>query len=359
MGTFPATLWLANFRLSLRDEGQEVAAAREWERAGGWSGGGWAGEALRARDRPRSYYFIRRRAWMELLDDGFQPHDRPCMITDENSLASRRIGDAWSGVRGLLPSYSTQGIKEILNSAGLPLFKVQDAGTYKGPILDEADKLIRDLDDLSRDRVVMGCIEEIVVFEQRKSARLSEQKLPPDNQNLESLERMLARVGYGLSGRSVFPLSLKLDIDTVSLPQEISEAIAEALRRYRDGRFAGAVTSICGAVDQVTERVFAAKSLGDHKAAAYQERISKSFAASEAEYCEPLQRSGVRPEEVKLIWENHKKSISQAAYVLAAFRREYSDAHGQQNAPTEFVQKSLDCAIYILRSFSGLSQKKD
>jgi hypothetical protein len=42
--------------------------------------------------------------------------------------------------------------------------------------------------------------------------------------------------------------------------------------------------------------------------------------------------------------------------VLGAFRREYSDAHGGQSAPAEFVQKSLDCAVFILRSFTGVKE---
>ncbi len=277
------------------------------------------------------------------------------MSSGQSESTSQRIGSTWSSLRGLLQqAYSTQTIKGVLGKAGLPIFKIQYSGTHKGPFLDEADALVRALDDDSMDRFVVGCIEEVVTLEQGKAAEMSKQGLEPDMLTLGNLEKVLARVGYGLSGRDVFPLSLQLDLEAASLPMEISEAIAEALRRYRDGRFAGAVTSICGAVDKVTERVFSAKAVGDHKGAAYQERVSKSFAALEAEYCSPLLQSGAPPAEVKLIWENHKKSVGQAAYVLGAFRREYSDAHGQQNAPREFVQKSLDCAVFILRSFGGI-----
>ncbi len=276
-------------------------------------------------------------------------------IMSENELTSRRIGNAWSSVRGILEQeYSTKIIKGIVGKAGLPLFKIQYDGTHKGPFLDEADKLVRALEADVRDSLVVGCIEEIINFEHSKAFKISKHGLSPDNQILEGLGKVLARAGYGLNGSTIFPLNLQLDIELTSLPKEVSDAIVEALRRYRDGRFAGSVTSICGAVDQITERVFLSKTLGDHKAASFQERISKSFAASEAEYCNPLQLSGVSVTEVRQIWENHKKSVSQSAYVLGAFRRLYSDAHGQQNAPRELVQKSLDCAVFILRSFSGI-----
>lgn len=263
-------------------------------------------------------------------------------------------------MRGVLQqAYSTQDIKEILGKATLPTFSFDYAGTYKGPLLDEADKWVKAMGDDARDRFVVACIEEIVAVEGTKATNLSKQGLQSNDGTLRNLEQVLARVGYGLSGTVVFPLTLQLDLETASLPLEVSEAIAEALRRYRDGRFAGAITCICGAVDKLTEQVFADKVLGDHKAAVYQERISRSFATFEAAYCSPLLMSGLSQSEVKLIWENHKKSVSQAGYVVAAFRRQYSDAHGQQSAPKEFVQKSLDCAVFILRSFCGVLFSKE
>jgi hypothetical protein len=276
-------------------------------------------------------------------------------ILDKNESASRHIGDTWSSLRGLLQQeYSTKDIKGILGKANLPIFKITYDDTFKGPLLDEADKLVRDMDSDSRNRFVIGCVEEIISFERIRAVNMTKLGLQTDKQVLGQLENVLARAGFGLNEGAVFPLNLQLDLEVASLPIEVSAAIGEALRRYRDGRFAGAVTSICGAVDQITEQMFLTKSLGDHKDAAYQERISKSFGALEVEYCNPLQQSGVVADEVKRIWENHKKSVSQAAYVLGAFRREYSDAHGQQNAPREFVQKTLDCAVFILRSFCGI-----
>jgi hypothetical protein len=269
-------------------------------------------------------------------------------------MGTTRIGDCWSSIRGLLQAYSTKTIKEILGKAGLPVFKIEYSGTHKGPILDGADLLVRCMDDDARDRLVIGCVEEIVEFENAKNDNLSKYEQPKDTKLLRELEQVLSRVGYGISEKDVFPLKLQLDLETAFLPIGVSEAIAEALRRYRDGRYAGAITSVCGAVDKITERLFSEKSLGDHKGTSYQERVSRAFATLETDYCKPLLTKGVAVNEVKLVWENHKKAVSQTAYVLGAFRREYSDAHGDQNAPAEFVQKSLDCAVFILRSFSGV-----
>jgi len=266
-------------------------------------------------------------------------------------METRRIGDCWSSVRGLLEYHSTKTIKEFLGKAGLPVYKIEDSGTWKGPLLDAADSMMRTFDDDTKDRIARGCIEELISCERRKSEIAAKQDKKTDTIYFQEIERVLARVGYGISGNDVFPLSLQLDLEMAALPADVSEAIAEALRRYRDGKYAGAITCACGAVDQTTERLFLENSLGDHKEASYQERVSKAFATKEDQYCAPLRAKGLPPNEVKQIWENHKKAISQSAYVLGAFRREYSDVHGGQSAPVEFVQKSLDCAVFILRSF--------
>ena len=68
------------------------------------------------------------------------------------------------------------------------------------------------------------------------------------------------------------------------------------------------------------------------------------------EYVLPLVSTRLPEEEVERLWNNHRKSVSQAAYVLGSFRREYSDAHGVQDAPPKLIQKTLDCAVFIIRS---------
>ncbi len=64
--------------------------------------------------------------------------------------------------------------------------------------------------------------------------------------------------------------------------------------------------------------------------------------------------SSLKADEINKIWNNHRGAVNQAAYVLGAFRREYSDAHGVQNAEPELVQRAIDCAVFIIRSIGGL-----
>ena len=106
------------------------------------------------------------------------------------------IGDGWSGIRGLLQqAYSTSIIKSILGKAGLPVSKFQYTGTYKGPFLDEADSMVSSLDEHMRDRIVVGCIQEIVSFERNKAAKYGNDS---NSQTVQELQQVLARFGHDL-----------------------------------------------------------------------------------------------------------------------------------------------------------------
>jgi hypothetical protein len=258
-----------------------------------------------------------------------------------------RIGEVWSSIRGTLrESFSFAQIKDILGACGLAVEKLAhlqqmfSGGVSKGQLMDGVDELIRELDAERRDRFVVACIEEMVARSEKVKGEL---------------ERLLRRVGWGLSGGSAYPLRLQVALETTEMNDESASGISTALCRYRDGDFDGAITAICGAVDSQTEKIYEAKNLGDHKAAAYQERVSRSFQAVEAAFKASLQSPTLPADEVSHIWHNYRGAISQAGYVLGAFRREFSDAHGSKNSPQHLVQSALDCAVFILRSFNGVT----
>lgn len=258
---------------------------------------------------------------------------------------AERIGEVWSSIRGILREYfSFAQIKDILGACGLPVERLAhlqqklSGGASKGQLMDGVDDLVRELDLESRDRLVLACIEEM-------AARNETTK--------DELERLLRRVGWGLSSGSAYPLRLQVALEATNLSDESMSGISTALSRYRDGDFDGAITAICGAVDSQTERIYAAKNLGDHKAAAYQERVSRSFQELETEF-KALLPPMLAADEVARIWYNYRGAISQAGYVLGAFRREYSDVHGAKDSPKHLVQSALDCAVFILRSLNGV-----
>jgi|SRR3972149_10506365 len=258
-----------------------------------------------------------------------------------------RIGDTWGSIRGIVrDAFSFAQIKDLVGAAGLPVHTLghlqqrSSGGASKGQLMDAIDGLVTALVSDERDRFVSACITEII-------------RSRPDI--VPSLEEVLFRVGWGLSGEEPHPLDLQIDIDTAELSTPIRTAIANCLRRYRDGDISGALTAICGVVDILTEEQYSAHSLGNHRDDSYQERVSKTFSTLETEYRKPLAGSGLPTEEINRLWHNHRQAVNQAAYVLASFRREFSDAHGPQNAPPALLQRAIDCAAFIVRSITNLT----
>jgi len=229
----------------------------------------------------------------------------------------------------------------LVGMSGLPVHKLAHlqqkfhGGASKGQLLDAIDGLVNNLDEDSRDRFVTACIEEILQC----------------NENLrEELEKILGRVGWGLSDTNIYPLRLNIDLETSDLDETAKDGISKCLTRYRNGDYDGAITSICGVVDSITENICAQKSLGNHKSDSYQQRVSRSFQEMKHEYISPLKASNLPADEIKRLWNNHRGAVNQAAYILGAFRRECADVHGARKAPPELIQKALDCAVFIVRA---------
>ena len=127
------------------------------------------------------------------------PPSTRCLNHGEFTVSQRPVGDAWSGLRGLLQqAYSTKVIKGILGKAGLPIARIKYPGNFKGPVLDEADRLVSALDDGARHHFAVACIQEILEFERVRAARMSESGAKPDDQVVQDLQTVLARFGHDL-----------------------------------------------------------------------------------------------------------------------------------------------------------------
>ncbi|HUK99783.1 MAG TPA: hypothetical protein VLX29_02890 [Nitrospirota bacterium] len=256
-----------------------------------------------------------------------------------------KLGDAWGSIRGIIrEALSFAEIKDLVGKGGLPIHKLAHiqqkfrGGASKGQLMDNIDELVNELDDDARDRFVVACVEDLLMS---------------GDEVVDKLRTTMGRVGWGVSSDGVYPLRLQVELETSILEKGMQDGISKTLRRYRDGDFDGAVTAICGLVDAITEKVYTEKSLGDHHLDSYHERVSKVYRSLESEYKAPLKI--MKPDEVITVWNNHNKAVNQAAYVLGAFRREYSDTHGPRNTPPELVQRAIDCAVFIIRSIGSLA----
>jgi hypothetical protein len=231
-------------------------------------------------------------------------------------------------------------MKDIAGVCGLPVHRLGHlqqglGGASKGQLMDAIDQLFAELDQASQDRVVISAVSEIL------------RRVPESRQRVEEV---LARIGWGISGLDIHPLTLQL-------PEAAQEAVRNCLKRYRDGDISGAMTAVCGLVDGITEQLYREHNLGNHRDASYQERISRAVTVHEGAFKDPLRGTSLAAEEIDRLWKNFRQACNQAGYVLGSFRREFSDAHGPAPAPPSLIQRAIDCAVFIVRVLIGFRQQ--
>lgn len=252
----------------------------------------------------------------------------------------------WDVIRGLVKdNFSFGTIKDIIGVSGLPIHELShlqqrsnSIGNTKSQLMDGIDEIYSKMQLEQKKIFILNLIEEIL---NRKS-------------DLDdAINSVLGNIGWQLQGSIPLPLELSIAIDLKELPMMFRENITKALKRYRDGDLSGCITTICGLVDNLTENIFKSYSIGNHTSCSYSERVGKSIKALKAEYKNQF-KGIIQEKKLKLLWENHSKSISQAGFVLGSLRRHFSDAHGEKETNSKFVQISIDCAIYIIRSLLNI-----
>lgn len=255
------------------------------------------------------------------------------------------VGHAWGGIRGLVrEAFTFAQIKDLVGGAGLPVERLAHlrqhagGGASKGQLIDGIEALFQDVESDDRDRLVVRCVRVL---------------LERDPAHRDDVDAALQGVGWGLVGGEPQPIALQLDVDLVVLPEAAQDGLRTALRRYRDGDLDGAVTAICGVVDSLTAAAYEQHGLGNHVNASYQERVARSFATKESAYKAPLEAQGMPRGDVERLWHNQRGAVNQAAFVLAALRSRFSDAHGGQATPPEVVQRALDVGVFVTRSLLG------
>lgn len=256
---------------------------------------------------------------------------------------------AWSIIRSVLKdNYSFAEMKDIASEAGLPVFTLgsitqsYQGGYSKGQLMDKIDQLFNANTTDEQSRVVVNAIRIMI---DRKN------ELGP------VIDERIRTIGLYVNGNEPLPLKYQIDLETTSLSQSVLESLNKSIIRFRDGDTSGSIASICASIDKLTEEVFLLNPvLGDHFSTPFQTRVSKAFKTKEEIYKSQLRTIITDSNALKLLWENHSKSVSNAAYVLGEYRRSLSDVHGESvtSVDPKFAQKALDCCVYIIKTFMSV-----
>jgi hypothetical protein len=195
------------------------------------------------------------------------------------------LGGVWSILREPLTALSFAQMKEAAAAAGLPVATLshlrQTSGgrsTSKAELADAIDGLFNALDEPGRDRAAVHMVSELI----RRSS----------DESRGRLEELLERVGWHLVADEPVPTGLRLDVPLETLPDPVRDAVVKAVRRYRDRDFDGAMTSVVGIIDTLTEAIYTANGLPDHKKSSYQQRAIAAHKTLEAAFRARLRVEG-------------------------------------------------------------------
>ncbi len=249
----------------------------------------------------------------------------------------------WGPIRSsLTASFSFGDIKQIVGYADIDMSLLAhleqkfQGGASKSQLLSAIDKQIGAMDVIQSGVVASICCEEML---RRK----------PDL--IDELERVLSRVGWKFSGRTLLPIDVFDISELKEIPEQAHEDIEKAARRLRDGDLSGSLSASCGAIDSVTAAIYQEFGLGDHQKASFQERVKKSLNAikSTDNLKQELKEIGWPESDISPLSNNLEGSLNQAAFIMQKLRSSMGDVHGTKPVVSALVYDSIKWSLLILR----------
>jgi hypothetical protein len=167
----------------------------------------------------------------------------------------------------------------------------------------------------------------------------------------DQLRESLGAIGWQFLDGDIVPLEVLSPEDLASLPVASHHDLLKAAKRFSYDP-SGAVGAACGAVDGLTESIYALHSLGHPGEHSFQQRVKQSIKALKIidEMQAELVALGWEESKSKEFAKNLEGSLSQTAKVLESLRSHMGDAHGTKPVVDAMVINSIRWAS-VLCSF--------
>ena len=208
----------------------------------------------------------------------------------------------------------------------------------KDTLLSAIDSELGQMDDARQELFVRSVAEEMV---------------QTTAEALDELNDRFRKMGWSFSKGKLLPLSLIDDLDVSIIPPESLNDLTKASQRLRDGDLSGAISSAAAVVETGCAEVYAQKRLGSPDADSFQEKVSKSLAASGVfeKIQKELESKSWTETDARILVENLKGSLNQAAFVMQKLRSNMGDVHGSKEVYQPLAYDSLKWASIIVSLF--------
>ncbi|MBF0213302.1 MAG: hypothetical protein HQM00_07020 [Magnetococcales bacterium] len=262
----------------------------------------------------------------------------------------------WSVARGLLKEhFSFNEIKDVCGLVGLPVEQLSQLSqrqgsnarwNTKGELSDGLDRLFSDLSEDEADKVVLLLFQEML------------ERSGSDNQQLlDDTSKYVGRFGWTIRGLQLAPMELVMPIRMSEIPTEFENRIGKLLERYRNGDFNGAITTLAGMIDDLTEEIWKAyDNLNhlEHAQAGFDKKVTDAFGALRSGLEQAL---GDDHPDTKDIVTSVSGAIAQSAKALQRLRRSFSDAHGEKQAGDYLVKQTLAITLFLFTTLHELREQ--
>ena len=254
------------------------------------------------------------------------------------------IEELWGPIRSILGDSTFSQIKRIAGLAGIDmtaLSHLTQQGTRfasKDSLLSAIDAEVGRMDSARQELFIQSIAEEMV------------QSI---GDAFDKLNDRFRKLGWSFSKGKLLPLSLIDDLDLSIIPPESLNDLTKASQRLRDGDLSGAISSAAAVVEAGCAEVYAHKRLGSPDADSFQEKVARSLSA-----CGVFER--IKEELISRLWtesearilvENLKGSLNQAAFVMQKLRSNMGDVHGSKDVYQPLVYDAIKWASIIVSLF--------
>lgn len=163
------------------------------------------------------------------------------------------------------------------------------------------------------------------------------------------LDHLLAQHGFRYDGGRFFPVNTFDEREREFLPPASYDEISDGFGRLADGDESGAITKVCGAVDTLTQALYANHSDWGPVPNSFQTKVNTCL--KNLDVFETMQQEflelGITEGDATTIVEEIRQATNHAAQALQVIRRTMGDVHGGKRALRKTAYDSIKWASAI------------